>query len=125
MAMHAKPTPTNPYNPLPAPAHPLNDSTDAIRYPSPFIPIRVPVFAPVLWLNDRLVHLLSVGSGGRSKRYTGSARGGLKTRGRGLSDSTVESVEEGATESGGFGRSSRPAMNGVRMDGLSERRKMN
>ncbi|KAJ3845243.1 etoposide-induced protein 2.4-domain-containing protein [Lentinula raphanica] len=63
MAMHARPVPNDPYNPVP--------ETDAIRHPSPFIPIRLPVFAP--------------------------CRGGSKTRNahrRGMSDG-AESVEEG------------------------------
>ncbi|KAJ3823767.1 etoposide-induced protein 2.4-domain-containing protein [Lentinula raphanica] len=76
MAMHARPVPNDPYNPVP--------ETDAIRHPSPFIPIRLPVFAPVMFLNDWIVRILSVG-------------GGSKTRNahrRGMSDD-AESVEEG------------------------------
>ena len=87
--MHAKPVPLNPYNPCP------NPETSTIRYPSPFIPIRLPIFAVVLWINDRIVRLLSVG-GGRNRHY---ARGIDVDSGSGkrvMSDATVESVEEGS-----------------------------
>ena len=55
MAMHARPVPLNPYNPLPV------SGEATIRHPSPFMPIRLPIFAVVIWLNDWLVRLLSVG----------------------------------------------------------------
>jgi hypothetical protein len=79
MAMHARPVPRDPYNPIP----PAQDKT--IRHPSPFIPIRLPIFAIVIWLNEWLVWLLSVGG----PRETTSA--GHRRR---MSDA-VESVEEG------------------------------
>lgn len=119
MAMHARPVPSNPYNPNPhsstavtSSPHDFNNSQ--VRYPSPFIPIRLPVFAIVLWINDRVVRLLSVGSSGSRHRpssyYTrGSATssnsmiplssfgdGGGRKRGMGISDDTAESIEEGA-----------------------------
>lgn len=105
MAMHARPHPTNPYNPL-------SDASDnaysqsshsTTRYPSPFIPIRLPVFAPVLWLNDRIVHLLSVG-GGRSQQYTYGSGAELKSKHRReLSDDTAGNIEEGNADTSGAG----------------------
>ncbi|KAJ3733065.1 etoposide-induced protein 2.4-domain-containing protein, partial [Lentinula guzmanii] len=76
MAMHARPVPTDPYNPV--------SDTDVVRHPSPFIPIRLPVFAMVMFLNDWIVRILSVGGGSRTRN----------THRRGISDDT-ESVEEG------------------------------
>ncbi|KAI5122983.1 hypothetical protein M0805_006861 [Coniferiporia weirii] len=130
MAMHAKPVPSNPYNPLPRPVTPSQTSSDAsaIRYPSPIVPIRLPIFAPVLWINDRVVRVLSVGGG--SRRYSQSTSTGAGVSGgrkRGMSDATVESVEEGSGDIGGaaadvdvrgiIGRG------GMRMNGPGVRRK--
>ena len=56
MAMHARPVPQDPFNPLLS-----SDKNDTVRYPSPFIPIRLPIFAAVIWLNDLIVRILSVG----------------------------------------------------------------
>ncbi|KAG6329129.1 hypothetical protein ID866_9960 [Astraeus odoratus] len=65
MAMTARPVPQDPYNPLP-----LADSGDSVRYPSPLIPIRLPIFAIVIWLNDLFVRILSVtGSVGQNQRH--------------------------------------------------------
>ncbi|KAL4068071.1 etoposide-induced protein 2.4-domain-containing protein [Scleroderma yunnanense] len=64
MAMTARPVPQDPYNPL----H-TSDSNDSVRYPSPLIPIRLPIFAIVIWLNDIIVRILSVtGSVGQKQR---------------------------------------------------------
>lgn len=64
MAMTARPVPQDPYNPLHA-----SDSHDSGRYPSPLIPIRLPIFAIVIWLNDILVRALSItGSVGHKPR---------------------------------------------------------
>ncbi len=52
MAMHAKPVPADPYNPMPPLAAQRPGETDTIRHPSPFVPIRLPIFAVVIWLND-------------------------------------------------------------------------
>jgi len=102
MAMHAHPVPSNPYNPAPPPSS--TTASSSVRYPSPFLPIRFPVFAPVLWLNDRAVGLLRlVGSlstdprkrladGDRQKEFAFAAAYG---KGRAMSDETVQSVEEG------------------------------
>ena len=58
MAMHARPAPGDPYNP----------AAEA-RHPSPFVPIRLRVFAPVMWLNDWVVRVVSVGGGGKAKGH--------------------------------------------------------
>ena len=108
MAMHGTPVPSNPYNPsiTMAPHHshhhhsPLFDAPPIIRYPSPFVPIRLPIFAPVLWINDRIVRLLSVGDSYRND-YKGASPSTEKRRR--FSDSTVESVEEGAGDISGSG----------------------
>lgn len=56
MAMHARPVPQDPFNPQLS-----SDKNDAVRYPSPLVPIRLPIFAAVIWLNDSIVRILSVG----------------------------------------------------------------
>lgn len=89
MAMHAHPVPLDPYSPL-TPLTPTNSSTDEIiRHPSPFVPIRLPIFAIVIWLNDWLVRIISLSGGSR-----GGNRGKRGGRGRGLSDG-FERAEEG------------------------------
>lgn len=66
MAMHAQPVPRDPYNPAPS-----TESTNTLRFPSPLVPIRMPVFTIVIWLNDLIVRVLSVGgSGARHQRTT-------------------------------------------------------
>lgn len=77
MAMTAQPAPQDPYNPL--------SSSDTVRYPSPLIPIRLPIFAIVIRLNDFVVHILSI---------TGTARQ-VKRHHRAHSHSS-ENAEEGA-----------------------------
>lgn len=65
MAMTAHPVPQDPYNPL----H-TSDSHDTVRYPSPLIPIRLPIFAIVIWLNDIIVRVLSMtGSVGQKQPH--------------------------------------------------------
>jgi len=67
MAMHARPLPVDPYSPV-------NPENDMIRHPSPFVPIRLPIFALVLFLNDWIVKVLTVGGGGsRSRRSLSDA----------------------------------------------------
>ncbi|KAH7889244.1 EI24-domain-containing protein [Phlebopus sp. FC_14] len=70
MAMHSRPVPQDPFNPLPS-----SESKDHVRYPSPFVPIRLPIFAVVIWLNDLIVRILSVGgsAGPRHRRASSSA----------------------------------------------------
>jgi hypothetical protein len=80
MAMYANPKPDNPYQPLPPSEH----HTDTI-FPSPFIPIRIPFFAPVIWLNDQVANVLDFTTGGRKGRRPS---GGQQAR-------AMEGVEEG------------------------------
>jgi etoposide-induced 2.4 mRNA len=57
MAMHAHPVPVDPYNP----SSPASVSSGApIMHPSPYVPIRLRVFAPVIFLNDCIVGVLSL-----------------------------------------------------------------
>lgn len=86
LAMHARPVPLDPYNPSPQITNSTNNET--IRHPSPLVPIRLPIFALVMWLNDSIIKALSVGGG--STKVSGP-RGS-----RALSDPT-ESIEEGST----------------------------
>ncbi|KAE9400777.1 hypothetical protein BT96DRAFT_965188 [Gymnopus androsaceus JB14] len=76
MAMHAHPVPADPYNPV--------SESDTVRHPSPFVPIRIPVFAIVLFLNDWIVRILSVGG-----------RSGVRNTHRRETSEDVESVEQG------------------------------
>jgi etoposide-induced 2.4 mRNA len=64
--MYAQPMPVDPYSPLPP-----NQQEDSIRHPSPYVPIRLPVFAIVMWLNDMIVKVISTGGGGPSRKGTG------------------------------------------------------
>jgi etoposide-induced 2.4 mRNA len=94
MAMHARPVPLDPYNPLPPTSSVtfVNRSTEGtIRHPSPFVPIRLPIFAVVIWLNDWIVRVISVG-GGNGGKGSGGARSIGK--GRTMSD-RFEKAEEG------------------------------
>ena len=89
MAMHAKPVPTDPYNPMPPLAAQRPGETDTIRHPSPFVPIRLPIFAVVIWLNDWVVRLLQVIGGRQIVRHKEAPRP------RRFSDAS-ESAEGGA-----------------------------
>lgn len=138
MAMHARPVPSNPYNPKSSTSLSGNTSApaaaagDSIRYPSPFVPIRLPVFAPVLWINDRIVSLLSVGGGRRPSASGPGARTGLGVevgaarpgqgleRRRGLSDATVESVEEGEGDAVGEAAAAYASASAARRGALGE-----
>ncbi|KAL5529010.1 hypothetical protein ACEPAG_4984 [Sanghuangporus baumii] len=113
MAMHAKPVPPNPYNPVPVPSE-----TGTIRYPSPFVPIRIPIFAPVVWINDRIVRLLSVG-GRRSQQYS---RGVGMDKKKEMSDTTVESVEEGSGDGTSAEALRSAARGGIRVTGTRRRK---
>ncbi|KAJ7098068.1 etoposide-induced protein 2.4-domain-containing protein [Mycena belliarum] len=86
MAMNARPVPDDPYGPLPDGSD-HNGNDDVIRHPSPFVPIRLPIFAVVMWLNDAIVKAVSVGTG------KGSGPASLR-RNRAFSDGS-ESVEHG------------------------------
>ena len=110
MAMHARPVPLDPYNPLPptSSATFVNRSTmsnaeETIRHPSPFVPIRLPIFAVVIWLNDCIVRVISVG-GGNGGKGSGGARS--IDKGRTMSDG-FEKAEEGIECDAFGGRSHR------------------
>lgn len=91
LAMHAHPQPTDPYNP----SNSFSDSDTAILHPSPFVPIRIPVFGLVMWLNDSIVKVLSVG-GVRPSSIPATSPRNEKGRGRGRAFSDLsESVEMG------------------------------
>ena len=85
MAMHARPVPKDPYSPA--------GSEDTIRHPSPFVPIRLPIFAVVIWLNDWFVRIISVGGGAGARRSTGDAPRAARQKRR-MSEG-VENAEEG------------------------------
>ncbi|KAF9476328.1 hypothetical protein BDN70DRAFT_882576 [Pholiota conissans] len=71
MAMHARPVPTDPYNPMPPKRVQEND---AVRHPSPFVPIRLPIFAIVIWLNDAFVRVLNAIGGRPIVRHPAAAQ---------------------------------------------------
>lgn len=92
MAMYARPVPLDPYNPASS-IRGAHGNDDTIRYPSPLVPIRIPVFAPVIFLNDWIVRILSVGTvGSASAAYSGGRSG---ARHRRIPSDSVESIEEG------------------------------
>ncbi|KAH9174199.1 hypothetical protein EDB89DRAFT_1953699 [Lactarius sanguifluus] len=67
MAVHAHPVPSDPYNPSPrAPSPDSTSSSAPIKHPSPYIPIRLRVFASVIFINDCIVSVLSLCTGRRS-----------------------------------------------------------
>jgi len=94
MATRSRPLPVDPYNPIPS------DGSEVVRHPSPFVPLRLPIFRPVILMNDLIVRALSVGAGG--KRVTSpspppndvSSKFGRKTGGYGFADG-FDSIEEG------------------------------
>lgn len=85
MAMHSRPVPLDAYNPG---GHTSGDGLEAPIHPSPFVPIRIPIFALVIWLNDQVVQFLAVGS---VKRPSTGHR-------RSHSDA-VDNIEDGAPSS--------------------------
>ncbi|KAI0050047.1 hypothetical protein FA95DRAFT_705703 [Auriscalpium vulgare] len=66
MATHARPVPYDPYAPLTAPVTPAAQQQTAI-HPSPYVPIRLRVFAPVIFINDSVVRVLSLGTRSRAE----------------------------------------------------------
>ncbi|TFK84519.1 hypothetical protein K466DRAFT_496432 [Polyporus arcularius HHB13444] len=95
MAMYARPVPLDPFNPTSS-VRGATGGDDIVRYPSPLVPIRIPVFAPVIWLNDWIVRILSVGTGGSASASYGGGRGvGTGTRHQRIPSDSVESIEEG------------------------------
>ncbi|KAK7014995.1 etoposide-induced protein 2.4-domain-containing protein [Favolaschia claudopus] len=110
MAMHAQPVPQDPYGSFPQGSS--YSGSDSIRHPSPFIPIRLPIFALVMWLNDLIVKAVTVGSGRNAAPRTFK-------RNRAFSDG-AESMEEGVR--GEFAPvSSRPARDRINI-GLGRRK---
>lgn len=88
MAMHAQPMPYNPWVPeQQGPTQPGQQG--AIVFPSPVVPIRLPIFSIVIFLNDLVVKVLSVGSSSPIR---------LADQRRGMSDPVIESVEEGSVD---------------------------
>lgn len=64
MAVHARPVPSDPFNP--SPRAPSASSSAPIMHPSPYVPIRLHVFASVIFINDCIVSVLSLCAGRRS-----------------------------------------------------------
>ncbi|TCD60098.1 hypothetical protein EIP91_010717 [Steccherinum ochraceum] len=85
MATRARPEPLDPYNP---------SGSDTIRHPSPFIPIRIPIFAPVTFLNDWIIRFINVGSKIPGALSSGGNAQHRPTHRRTVSDD-AESIEEG------------------------------
>ncbi|KAI0792858.1 etoposide-induced protein 2.4-domain-containing protein [Abortiporus biennis] len=81
MAMHSRPLPLDPYNP---------SGEEILRHPSPYLPIRIPIFHPVTFLNDWIIRILNAGASVAG----GSRAPKISRHQRSLSDG-VESVEEG------------------------------
>ncbi|KAF9036588.1 etoposide-induced protein 2.4-domain-containing protein [Panaeolus papilionaceus] len=79
MAMHAQPVPEDPYNPMPPQIPGPQDC--AIHHPSPFIPIRLPIFALVLTINDAVVRVLNFVGGRRVVRHHATPSFGSKVGG--------------------------------------------
>jgi len=73
MAIHARPAPIDPYNPVPpSKAHPGDN--ELIRHPSPFVPIRLPIFTIIIWSNDSIVRVLNMIGGRPIVRHKEAAR---------------------------------------------------
>ena len=93
MATRSHPLPADPYNPIPS------EGSNVVRYPSPFLPLRLPIFRPVILMNDLIVRALSVGTGGKrtttpSSPVGASLKFGRKAGGYGFAD-RFDSIEEG------------------------------
>jgi etoposide-induced 2.4 mRNA len=88
MAMHARPAPIDPYNPMPPSKARPGETTETIRHPSPFVPIRLPIFSIIIWSNDSIVRVLNVIGGRPIVKHKEAARR------RGFSDAS-ENVEDG------------------------------
>lgn len=99
MAMYSHAVPVHPYNPVP----PITKANGDTSYPipSPFIPIRLPVFKIVIMLNEFVVKLIDIGVGGkRSKRSERSRKRSPRGEMEGL---------EGGTPLDGMGIRERPS----------------
>lgn len=93
MAVHGRPSPADPYNPT---------GGDKLRYPSPYIPIRIPVFAPSTFLNDTIIKIIDIAgrvvvhlTGDKTAPGGISAMKGIRSGHRRTSSGGVKSVEEG------------------------------
>jgi hypothetical protein len=91
MAMHAKPVPADPYNPMPPLPASRPGENEVVRHPSPFVPIRIPIFALVIWLNDGIVRVLNAIAGRPVVRHRAAARS------RSFSNAS-ESAEDGVSQ---------------------------
>lgn len=100
--MHARAVPTYPYNPVP-PITKANGDT-AYPIPSPFIPIRLPVFKVVIMLNELVIKLIDFGVRGKQSRP--SERGRKKSLG-----SEMEGLE-GGTPLDGMGSRHQSSLGG-------------
>jgi etoposide-induced 2.4 mRNA len=72
---------------------------EVVRHPSPFVPLRLPVFRPVILINDLIVRVLSVGAGGKRTITPlspggSSSKSGKKAGGYGFADG-FDNIEEG------------------------------
>lgn len=96
MALHARPVPVDPYNPtVSLPPSMASSTLEDIRHPHPIMPIRLPIFALVLWLNDWVVRLLSLGGSNTiNKQLLGIQKGANKGHRRMFSEA-VDNMEEG------------------------------
>ncbi|EJU05472.1 hypothetical protein DACRYDRAFT_103960 [Dacryopinax primogenitus] len=89
MSMPAHPLPRHPYAPHPSPSA---GGQPALL--SPYIPIRIPVFTPVILVNEVVVRALSVGT--RTRRGTGGRpAAGSPVRGKRWGTQAMELTEEG------------------------------
>jgi etoposide-induced 2.4 mRNA len=94
MATRSRPLPADPYNPIPS------DGSEVVRHPSPFVPLRLPIFRLVILMNDLIVRALSVGAGGKRVISPSSSSNGVssksgKKNGRYGSADGFDSIEEG------------------------------
>ena len=108
--MHARPAPIDPYNPMP-PSKARPGETEVIRHPSPFIPIRLPIFSIVIWSNDSIVRVLNVIGGRPIVRHKGAAR--IRT----FSDASEMAEDGGSVELNAFQKSSRGKSKSMRPAG--------
>jgi hypothetical protein len=94
MATRSRPLPADPYHPIPS------EGLEVVRYPSPFVPLRLPIFRTVILMNDLIVRVLSVGAGGKRSSSpsalpsSASSKYGRKGEGLGSADG-FDIIEEG------------------------------
>lgn len=66
LAMYAHPTPAQPYSPAPPILSRVTGET-TYPLPSPVIPVRLPVFQLVIWINNWVIRGIDILTGGRRK----------------------------------------------------------